>query len=165
MNHNKNIYLTGFMGSGKTRVGKLLSQKLNRRFVDTDQLIQEKSGQTINEIFEKLGEAHFRQLEKETLVELSGQSRLVVSLGGGAVLDPANQEVLKNGVWIFLDTPFEMIKERVERRDHRPLGKDPQKLEELYKTRLPIYHLATHVIRCQGDAEDFCQSILEKLLS
>ena len=153
------------MACGKTRAGRLLAQKLNRKFIDTDNLIEIETGLTIVDIFAKHGEDYFRRLERQTIQTLSKQHRVIVSLGGGAVMDPATQQIIKTGIWIFIDTPFDIIKERVSRRSHRPLAKDPDRLKELYNLRLPTYKAAPVIIAANGDADETCQMILQRILS
>jgi len=152
------------MGSGKTTIGRLLAKKLHRKFIDSDSEIQKIAQKSISEIFEEKGEEHFRTLEAQTIQNLAKETNLVISLGGGAVMDPHNQEIFAKGVWIFLNTPFAIIKERVSRNDYRPLAKDTKKFEELYKKRLPMYQKAKVVIDCEGDPENVCQMILNHIL-
>ena len=90
-----NIVLCGFMGCGKTTVGKAFAQKYNMRFVDSDSCIEQHEGKTVSKIFEQNGEKYFRKLEHDILSELSNQSGLVIATGGGAMLDPENVRVLK----------------------------------------------------------------------
>jgi shikimate kinase len=161
----KNIYLTGFMGAGKTRIGQILAQKFQRRLVDTDQLIEQRDGRPISTIFEKDGEACFRKLETEIIRELSQQTSLVVALGGGVVLDKANRDILTQGLWVFINTPFEILKERILRRNHRPLGKDIDKLTALYESRLPLYLQAPIQVTASGDPEDVCQEVVKQILN
>ncbi len=152
------------MGSGKSRLGHILAQKLSRTFVDTDALVEKKAHFTVADIFEKQGEAYFRKLETETIAELAQRTNLVVALGGGAVLDEKNRVLLKQGLWVFIDPPFAALKERIMRRTHRPLAKSVEQLDELYKTRRPFYEMAPiHVIET-GDPEDVCQEALKKIL-
>ncbi|MBF0230810.1 MAG: shikimate kinase [Desulfamplus sp.] len=92
---NHNIILTGFMGTGKTTVGKLLANMLEYKFVDTDEIIISRSFMTISEIFKSKGEAAFRQMERELALELSQQNRLVISTGGGMLLDSFNAELFE----------------------------------------------------------------------
>ena len=91
----KNIYLVGFMGTGKTIVGKILAKKLAKEFIEMDTVIEEKEGSEIVDIFAKQGQAYFRSLEKELLGELSKREDVVISCGGGLVCDQGNLKVLK----------------------------------------------------------------------
>lgn len=162
---NKNIYLTGFMGAGKTLIGRILAQKFQRNLVDTDQLVEQRDGRPISAIFEKDGEAYFRKLESEIIRELSQQTSLVVALGGGAILDKANRNILAQGLWVFINPPFEVLKERILRREHRPLGKEIDKLTALYESRLPLYLQAPIQITIAGDPEDVCQEVVKQILN
>jgi shikimate kinase len=120
----KNIVLVGFMGTGKSTVGKLLAKRLKRQWVDVDQRIEEAEKRKIAEIFEKEGEAHFRRLERETIEKVAAGTNLVITTGGGAVIDPANRAALKkNGLLIALSASPETIFQRVRRSKHRPLLK------------------------------------------
>lgn len=163
MIQNKNIYITGFMGSGKSTIGRLLAEKLQRKYADTDEMIEQSAQKSINEIFQTEGEPHFRKLESQTLAKLDQETNLVVSLGGGAIIDPKNQKIINKGIWIYLNVPFEVIKERVMRKSHRPLAKNTNELEDLYKKRLPVYLRAQFTIDCPGEAEDTCEIILDKI--
>lgn len=151
------------MGCGKSHVGRDLAKTLGRRFVDTDKMIQDKTGLSVSEIFSRHGESHFRKLETVAIQSLQNQNNLVVSLGGGAVMDPDNQVVFKTGFWVFIDTPYDVIVERVSRTDKRPLARDPQKMKSLYESRLPTYNLAPLVISNTGDSTDVVKIILEKI--
>jgi shikimate kinase len=106
-----NIILTGFMGTGKTTVGKLLAHRLGYRFVDTDELIQERSGKTIPEIFQEMGESAFRRMEAEIARELAAGEGLVVATGGRLMLDPENAEVLgrRGRVFCLQAAPEEIV--------------------------------------------------------
>ena len=112
----KNIILTGFMGTGKTTVGTLLAKNLGYDFVDTDQLIEEKCGMSIPSFFKKKGETAFREMERAVAKELGEQSSLVIATGGGFMLDPVNAEILgKSGpVFCLVAAPEEII-ERISR--------------------------------------------------
>lgn len=163
MDKNKNIYLTGFMGAGKSTVGKLLAKKLSRQFVDTDGLIEKKANQTIKSIFEKFGESYFRDLEAQVIAELDRQQNLVVSLGGGAILLEENRHILNKGVWIFIELPLPILKERALRSTKRPLAKDSSSFEALYQKRISLYKLAHVTIQTNGaSSEEICELILKK---
>jgi shikimate kinase len=138
-----NIYLIGPLGAGKTAVGRQLARLLGRRFIDCDAEIEQRTGVDIPFIFEKEGEAGFREREKEALAAISELDGAVVATGGGAVLDPANRARLKaSGTVIFLRTSVEEQLLRTRRTGHRPLlaGKNPHEvLARLMAIRTPLY--------------------------
>ena len=142
-----NIVLTGFMGSGKTTVGKLLSERYGYTFIDTDQYIEEKCGCTIAELFSKKGEAYFRQLETDTLKELNASlTHAVLSTGGGLPLREENAaELAPLGTVIYLQITPEEVISRLSGDNTRPLlsGDDPeQKVRDLLTYRTPLYERA-----------------------
>jgi shikimate kinase len=158
------IYLVGFMGSGKTTVGRLLGKELGWSFCDLDEDIEVDQKCSIATIFETRGEAEFRRIESQALarrVRLVERGRpLVVALGGGAFVQENNFELLENnGVSIWLDPPYGVIRRRVEGASHRPLARDPQKLEELYHSRRSFYERASYHIR-EADSPSAVASIL-----
>lgn len=117
-----NLYLMGFMGTGKTRVGQSIARKTGWQFIDTDQCISEDAGMSIPEIFEKMGEPYFRELEKKWVKKTSKGSQQVISLGGGAVVDEENWEIIHtHGVTVTLSYPATIIAERLARKKDRPL--------------------------------------------
>ena len=117
-----NIVITGFMGTGKSSVGQLVAQRLGRAFVDMDLLIEEREGRAISEIFATKGEGYFRALERDLCRELAAQSDLVIATGGGALIDPANQEVMgRSGVLFCLRCSPEEILRRLALAEDRPL--------------------------------------------
>lgn len=141
-----NIVLVGFMGTGKSAVGKLLAGKLNKDFVELDDMIEKKEKMPIKEIFEKKGEAYFRKLEKEAVKEASQRQGLVISAGGGAIIDEENfKNLKKNSVIICLEASPEVILRRTKGNTCRPLlnVSDPKKeIEDLLKKRAPYYKKA-----------------------
>lgn len=145
-----NIILLGFMGAGKTAVGRKLSLRLGYRFLDTDHLIEEEQQKQIKEIFAESGEAHFRSLETECIKGLQGVQNTVISTGGGIITTEGNLGILKGiGTTIFLRADFEVIKDRVFRNDKRPLLQTENPLETmkaLYEKRLPLYEQADLII-------------------
>ncbi len=131
---NKNIILTGFMGTGKTTVGTLLSNRLNREFIDTDRLIEERQGLTIPEIFINLGEPAFRKMEADIAQELGEKEGLIISTGGRLMLDPLNVEALsKNGrVFCLVASPREILSRlESDTENHRPLLDVPNPSEQI----------------------------------
>ena len=118
-----NIALVGFMGTGKTSVGKRLAENMNRTFIDLDKEIEREAKLSITEIFEKYGEAHFRKLEKNMLKKTLSKNRQVISCGGGIVLDEKNRNLLKSYLVVLLKAKPETIAERLKEDNDRPLLK------------------------------------------
>jgi len=159
----KNIYLVGFMGSGKSTAGKLVAQRLRMEFIDIDSLIEEREGMEIKKIFSEKGEKYFRQKEKETIKEISQKKGLVVSTGGGLGADRENMEIMKKtGTVVWLDVPLEEIIKRTEGDDTRPLLKQPlESLKELYDERKSVYSLAHRRITAWGKTpEEIAEEII-----
>jgi shikimate kinase len=142
------VYLVGFMGAGKTTVGRALAAQLGWSFVDLDAEIERSQKMPVRDIFSKSGETHFRQIEREHLKNLSGRPRVVIALGGGATVDPENRLIIDStGMSVWLNVPFDTVARRVPMDGTRPLFKDPEHAERLYEIRLPIYRLARiHVL-------------------
>ncbi|HEX7570489.1 MAG TPA: shikimate kinase [Verrucomicrobiae bacterium] len=145
-----NVALIGFMGAGKTSVGRLVAENLGFEFLDTDELIQSRAGRTIADIFAKEGEPAFRALEKQVVQELSARKKTVISTGGGLPTDPENLAALKSyALVVCLWASPEKIWERVRHQSHRPLlhDADPQKkIRELLTAREPFYKQADVLI-------------------
>jgi shikimate kinase len=141
------IYLVGFMGAGKSTVGRELSLKLQYPFLDLDTEIEKAEGMTVREIFSRFGEPRFRQLEREHLSRLSATAA-IVALGGGAYIDAENRKIVnETGVAVFLDASMDSIRERVRPDGSRPLLADAEQARRLYSERLPTYRLARiHVL-------------------
>lgn len=140
-----NLVLVGFMGSGKSSVGRILSSLTGFALVDTDQLVAQAAGMSIPEIFRQSGEAHFRELETEALRGLVGRIGLIVATGGGVILSAENRAILRQiGPVVWLDASTDQLHQRV-RHSKRPLLQtdDPRRtLEEIYAAREPLYREA-----------------------
>jgi shikimate kinase len=150
------IYVVGFMAAGKTTIGRLLADRLGWGFADLDDDIEATAKYAIPEIFEKQGEAAFRALEAEALRArvraIERGSPTVLALGGGAYTQPGNYELVReNGITVWLDCPFETVKQRVAQASHRPLARDPQRFEQLYRERQEAYRRADYRIVIESD--------------
>ena len=161
-----NIILCGMMGVGKSSVGACVSSLTGRRWVDTDAVISGRHG-TISDLFECYGEAYFRQLERGLVGELEHEDGLVVSTGGGLVLDPVNAAALRrNGKIFFLRASFETLLSRVRADVSRPLLKDTGRMREtlssLLAARTPVYEsVADHIVDTDGcTAEEAARQIV-----
>ena len=166
---SRNISLIGFMGTGKSSIGKALGRKTGRLVVDIDLWIEAAQKRKISEIFEKEGEIRFREFEKQAIRQVAlSQSGIVITTGGGAVLDPENLEVLKRTGWVVaLSASPETIYERVKDSRHRPLLKGLDMYSEIRKlleARKPFYAMADHQFISDGLSPDqVAQAILELL--
>lgn len=162
-----NIVLCGMPCSGKSVVGSELSKKTKRIVIDTDREIARRYGK-ISEIFEKFGEKRFRELERQVVAEAAGNVNVVISTGGGCVLDPANVETLKKtGRIFYIDVPVEVLCQRAEGDTVRPLlsGDPVGKMTALYGERNGMYTAAADVVIDAGDrgAEEIAKEIIAKM--
>ena len=166
---NGNIALIGFMGTGKTTVSKALAEITGLHEIDVDQYIVETQGMTISDIFEKYGEARFREIETEALKAVSKNSGQIISCGGGAVLKDENVDILKeNGTIVLLTATPETIFDRVKDHTHRPILNSDMSLKhvkELMTQREPRYQSVAD-IKVNVDSNDrvlTCYNILKEL--
>lgn len=160
-NDKQSIVLIGMPSSGKTTIGRILSEKCGKQLADTDEYIVRKIGMPISDFFAKYGEAEFRKIEKETVAELSATGGRIIATGGGAVLDAENVRALKqNGVLVFLDRrPENLIA-----TDDRPLASRRSALEKLYAERYDIYCAAAELhIDANTTPEAEADAILKEL--
>jgi shikimate kinase len=145
-----NIILIGFMGTGKSTIGRIVAEQLGYQFIDTDIKIEAEQGKTISEIFETDGEAYFRDLEAKLALELSAKNLQVISTGGGFVLNPRNIMAFKpEGAIVALTAPARVIYERVNGDAQRPLlaTADPlARISKLLLERAPLYQNADLII-------------------
>lgn len=156
------IILCGFMGAGKTSVGKELANRHNLKFIETDEYIEKKQNMTIKEIFEKYGEDYFRDLENEVTREISNSENCVVSTGGGLMTYKRNSDLLIDNIVIFLDASFEMICKRLENDTTRPLFQNIENAKKLYDKRKNIYKDVSNLtIDADGSIEE-CVKKIEK---
>ncbi len=147
---DKNIILIGFMGTGKSATGRIISRRLERVLMDMDAMIEEREGRTIAQIFAQEGEPHFRSLERGLVQELSQRRNLVIAAGGGVVLNPENiRDFSRTGIVICLKASPAAILRRVGGEKHRPLLENDDKAKrimELLESRRPLYEAIAHQI-------------------
>ena len=161
------VCLTGFMGSGKSTVGRQLAGHLGWLHVDLDKRITEASGMTIPDIFARLGEAEFRRIESEQLVWVLNeaaetQRSRIVSLGGGTVTQPQNFALLRehSATLIWLDCPIDVLFHRCAQITDRPLFRDEASFRRLYEERLPVYQQSDFRVDGQGEPRHVVEQIL-----
>ena len=162
----KNIYLVGFMATGKTSVGIKLAKRLNKEFFDLDDLIEQQQNMCIVDIFKEKGEPYFRKIEKKVIQDISQKSDLVIGCGGGAVVDEENLSILKNsGTVICLKADVDTILKRSSGSGQRPLlnVRDPgSRIRDLLNKREPFYNKSDHII----DTTDLdVGAVAEKIIS
>lgn len=156
----QNIILTGMPGCGKSVIAKALQEMTGKAVIDTDEIIENRTGMTIPEIFRKRGETAFRVLESEVIREVSKNSSKIISLGGGAVLNPENYSPLhQNGKIFFIRRDTELLA-----TDGRPLSKSPETLKQMQEIRLPLYRdFCDTEVENDGTIEDAASQILKKM--
>ncbi len=161
-----NIVLTGFMGAGKSLMAETLSRLTGRKAVSLDQLIVDREGMSINEIFDDKGEQYFRILEKQIVSEAAQMDNVIIDCGGGVVLDPDNMKNLKaTGRVFYLSATPREIYDRIKDEGHRPLLKTPDpaaRIESLLEKRLPYYQKADYTIETDGRSpEEIARDIVD----
>jgi shikimate kinase len=167
----KNIVLTGFMGSGKTKVGRELARILNMKLIDVDTEIEKSQKSSINDIFKNFGESRFREIETEMIKKISANKNAIISTGGGAVLKQKNMDILKkSGIIVCLTATAETILKRTNNNTERPLlqVKNPmERIKELLNFRKPFYKKADIMIDTEGKtplriAEEIIERVKDK---
>jgi shikimate kinase len=142
----RTLVLVGLMGAGKTNIGRRLAQRLGLGFTDADSEIEAAAGETIEEIFERRGEAAFREGERKVIARLLGNPVHVLAAGGGAFMDPETRVLVRErGISIWLRADLDLLHQRVSRRNNRPLlkqGNPREILARLIEERYPVYALA-----------------------
>ena len=147
---NKNIYLIGLMGCGKSSIGALLAETLGVKFIDLDALIEQQQGRRVREIFAEFGEESFRDSESAALASLPA-SDWVIATGGGIVLREANRARMREGGFVvFIDRPLERILADVDVKGRPLLAKGADALLDIHAARLPLY-LASCNLRFTND--------------
>jgi len=171
------IYLTGFMGSGKSTIGPILANTIGYDFVDLDHMLEENEGKTVAEIFRDRGEQYFRQRERELIALLCLRHKTVISLGGGTLSDPESfQMIMASGIVVYLKVSPERLFSRLNRRNDRPMLTDPQggRLSEaalqerialLYQAREPFYARADITVLTDEKRVGTTVDVIVRLLS
>jgi shikimate kinase len=162
----RNIVLIGFMGTGKSTVGKRLALLLAWDFVDTDLEVAEVTNMSVTEIFRRYGETRFRSEERLVVQRVSQQEKIVIATGGGTVINPQNWESLsRNGIVIGLHASLEEIINRIGHKNDRPLLKgSTEAIEKLWSERQEFYAKADYTVdTTQKDIDDVVSEILEVL--
>ena len=167
----RSVFLIGFMGAGKTSVGKVLARRLGWKFHDLDDLIESREHRSIAAIFNDVGEAGFRKIETAALMELLEQSRTdpnaIVALGGGAFIQPQNRDALEQAgaITVLLSAPLEELQRRCQGAPTtRPLAQDQKKFEQLFAGRRSAYSLAQFKVETAGKHIDQVAQEIEQIL-
>jgi len=165
--HIHNIALIGFMGAGKSAVGRTVAELLKFEFVDTDALIEARTGKSITQIFTQDGEAHFRELESSVVEQLKPREKLVIATGGGLPTNQASLESLKtHALVICLWATADKVWERVRHQSHRPLLQTPNpqaKIQELLKARAKFYRQADVLLHTDNRSQrQVCQQVIQQ---
>ncbi|MGL4607839.1 MAG: shikimate kinase [Eubacteriaceae bacterium] len=161
------IALIGFMATGKTTIGPRLAKELNFDFIDTDEMIEQKTGLKISEIFERFGEKKFRELEFSALKEAMAMEKIVVSTGGGIILSPINRTLLQSKAFVVtLECSPRTVYFRVKNNQNRPLlNKDKnlfKSIEKMMSERSQFYDICDYKISTdRGSANKCCNTIIE----
>jgi len=159
------IYLVGFMAAGKTSLAAALSQRLGWPVKDIDELIERREHRTVASIFAREGEAHFRQVERQVLLELVPLRHVIVATGGGTFVDADNRAVINaDGFSVWLDAPLPELLTRIPADGRRPLAADRAQMERIYEARRAAYeqaHLRLDAARASVDAlaEQLCAQL------
>ncbi len=162
---DKHIYIVGFMGSGKSTIGPVLAGRMDRPFYDLDDLIEKEQERTISEIFESQGEEYFRKLESDTLVLNPPSEPCVMALGGGTFVSKVNRDYIsKRGISVWLKIPLRLARKRCRDSQHRPLARNPEQWDSLFRSREKIYQLADVLVGVKGKSpQQICAEIQGRL--
>lgn len=164
--HRTIVYLVGFMGAGKTSVGRCLAELLGWTFIDLDEEIEKQEDTPIREIFRRRGEPCFREIERGQLERVSRLSAIVVALGGGAFCSDDNQAIVRStGVSVWLNAPIELLYARCAGDAARPLFTTREEMESLLRNRLPLYQKADYVLDMASLSVDAAAERIFRFLS
>ena len=167
LNSKINLTLCGMMGSGKSTVGKILAKKIDFNFIDTDNLIEEKIGKSINKIFLDDGEEYFREIEEKIIIDILNKKNCVISLGGGSILNNNIRNTIKNSSFnIYLHVEIDTLTKRLFNSSNRPLIKNyntKKTLLKLFKNREKFYKKADLIIKNEIKLKYIIEEIIKKL--
>ena len=162
----KNIAIMGHMGSGKSLMGKILAKQLGFQHLDSDLEIIKLTNKSINQIFEEKGEQYFRSVETKTLLSLIGKKNVIISLGGGSILDKLiRDKLIKKSITVFLDTSLKVLEKRLKKSVKRPLLKNvdiKRKLKELDFNRRKYYLQADIIIQNIDTPSNICKNFIKE---
>lgn len=168
----RRVFLVGFMGAGKSSVGRALASHLGWEFCDLDQVIEKREGRTVAEIFAEREEAGFRAAETQALQELlqdpAGKGDLVIALGGGTFAQPQNRRALEQAeaITVLLEAPVDELRKRCTADGTvRPLATDQERFARLYEERLAAYQMATHKVNTMGKTVDDVAEEIVRILT
>ena len=166
---SKSIVLTGLMGSGKSAIGKVLSEKIGVPLSDTDKIIEKEVGKTINEIFNDSGEKYFRQVEEKVIGRVLDKTAHIISTGGGSILSPKTRNAIKlKSFSIWVQCNVDIISKRIYDQEKRPLLKNKNILDTLVKKnkeRIKFYRQAdSHIVNENSNIQMTVEAIVKELL-
>ena len=166
---SKSIVLTGLMGSGKSAIGKVLSERMGVPLSDTDRIIEKEVGKTINEIFNDSGEKYFRQVEEKVVGRVLDKTAHIISTGGGSILSPKTRNAIKSESFsIWVQCNVNIISNRIHDQEKRPLLRDKNIVDTLIKKnkeRIKFYRQAdSHIVNENSNIEMTVETIVEELL-
>lgn len=163
---NKNIFLIGFMGCGKSTMARMVAEETGKELMEMDETIEKEAAMSINEIFEKYGETHFRDLETQLIERIAENGNTIVSCGGGAVLRSKNVDAMRrNGQIVYLSATPETIFQRVKHSTNRPLlngNMNVEYIKNLMDKRLALYEAAADIIISVDEKGK--QQVLEEII-
>jgi shikimate kinase len=163
----KRIVLIGFRGVGKTTVGKKLSEMTNWKYISTDDLIKEATGQPISYLVETKGWKNFRKIENDVIQALRNETEVIIDCGGGVVENSDNVNLLlSNSLIVWIDAEISDIKERISQDDDRPLLSHYHLEDDIlnnYKRRFPLYQFYAHI--CLNSSKDSVEELCQKIIS
>ncbi len=159
------VFLVGFMGAGKSSVGRVMASLIGFDFLDLDEVIESRAGKTVRAIFAEQGETSFRQMEREAIIACSTRKRTVVALGGGAYVSEENRAIIRRiGKSVWLDCPLEICLKRTAGDESRPLLKGEMEMKRLYESRLPFYSQADFAVTTADESiEETARRVVEIL--